>query len=285
MEDAMKIVRMWVLCILLAASSRVAAQEGSQPAAQDQTMQILSSLNWIDGPQSVDVFGKASFDLPTGYVFLNPQDTKRFMEVMQNPSHDTEYLFAPEDLRWFAVLEYDAVGYVKDDEKIDSPTLLESIRRGTEEANKQRRAKGWSTVSVVGWTFSPRYDPETKRLEWAIDGRDEQNRSVINFNTRILGRHGVTSAVLVADAPTLDGAVREFKSALRGYQYTAGERYHEFKQGDKVAAYGLSALVAGGTAAALVKTSAGKWLWKWLGIAVIAVLAGFRSLIFRNKSS
>ena len=196
------------------------------------------------------------------------------------------------------MLEYDAVGYVKDDEKIDSPAILESIRRGAEEANKERRAKGWSTVSVVGWKFPPRYAPETKRLEWAIDGRDEQNGSVINFNTRILGRHGVTSAVLVADPPILDNAVREFTSALRGYQYTAGVRYHEFRQGDKIAEYGLAALVAGGTAAALVKTGAGKWLWTWLGmviapafvglwlfIVVIFALAVFRALFSRKKSS
>lgn len=270
------------LCIAIAQLPIAHAEEPS--AAEQQYIQALRSLKWVHGPQKVTVNSNAALNVPDGYLFLNPADTKRFMELQQNPSAGNEYLLAPDDLRWFAVLEYEATGYVKDDEKIDAPAILDSIRQGTEHSNKERRAKGWGEIHIVGWKYVPRYDPETKQLEWAIDGRDEKNNSVINFNTRILGRHGVTSAVLVANPAILNDAVSEFKSTLKDFKYLPGETYAEFKQGDKVAEYGLAALVAGGAAAALVKTGAAKGLWKLIGAGVVAALAGLKALFSRNKA-
>jgi uncharacterized membrane-anchored protein len=40
---------------------------------------------------------------------------------------------------------------------------------------------------------------------------------------------------------------------MSGYQYTEGESYAEYREGDKVAQYGLAALVAGGAAVAAGK--------------------------------
>ena len=45
--------------------------------------QVLRTLNWITGPQSVSVNNNASLALPPGYMFLNPPDAKRFQELMQ----------------------------------------------------------------------------------------------------------------------------------------------------------------------------------------------------------
>ena len=59
----------------------------------------------------------------------------------------------------------------------------------------------------------------------------------------------------------------------------------EFQPGDKVAKYGLAALVAGGAAAAVVK---GKGLFKIIGIAILAGLAAVGSFfkkIFGKKDA
>lgn len=258
----------------------------SEPQTEEQKriLEVMRSLNWVKGPQQVQVGPNATYNLPQGYVFLNPAETKRFMELMHNPSSGSEYYFSPQDMRWMATFHYVDTGYVKDDEKIDADALLESLKQGTEEGNKERRARGWETLSIAGWKYPPHYDTQTKRLEWAIDARDSKNNPVINFNTRILGRHGVTSATLVVDPAQIDVAISEFKTTLKDYEYVAGNRYQEFVPGDKVAEYGLAALVAGGTAAALVKTGAAKWLWKLLGVAGIAALAGLKALFGRKKA-
>ncbi|SEO18388.1 Uncharacterized membrane-anchored protein [Nitrosospira multiformis] len=260
-------------------------------AAQDEqeTEKILGSLNWIEGPQEVNIEGKASFSIPTGYVFLNPADTKRFMEVIHNPSTGKAYLIAPQDLHWFSLLNFEETGYVKDDENIDPEAILSSIRENTEQGNVERRAKGWETMSVLGWKLPPYYDAVTKRLEWAIDARSSNDEAIINLNTRILGRTGVTSAVLVASPEIFSTSTQEFKDALTGYEYISGEKYTEFRQGDRVAEYGLAALIAGGAAA--VASKKGLWamiagffaaFWKVIAGVIVAGFAGLIS-IFRKK--
>jgi uncharacterized membrane-anchored protein len=47
---------------------------------------------------------------------------------------------------------------------------------------------------------------------------------------------------------------------LQNYSFNEGEKYSEFRSGDKIAEYGLSALIVGGAAAAAVKTGAFKGL-------------------------
>jgi uncharacterized membrane-anchored protein len=56
-------------------------------------------------------------------------------------------------------------------------------------------------------------------------------------------------AILVSDPESLDRDIAEFKTALGGYEFASGERYSEFRAGDRVAEYGLAALVLGGAAA------------------------------------
>ena len=87
-------------------------------------------------------------------------------------------------------------------------------------------------MKLVGWKFPPRYDAQTRRLEWAIDAQSE-GVSVVNYNTRILRRHGVTSATVVADPQALDEAVRDFKSVIQNFSYVNGERYDEYSRATK----------------------------------------------------
>jgi len=270
------------LCLPILALALTCNAGASTPEERQKGQQVLNSLGWIQSGTPT-IAGVAQFAVPEGYRFLNPADTTKLMELMHNPSNGREYFFSPDGMQWFAVLEYEASGYVKDDEKIDPDPLLEAIRKGTEASNEERKARGWSTLTIVGWKFPPRYDAQTRRLEWAIDARSDSG-SVVNYNTRVLGRHGVTSVTLVASPEQLDQAVQEFKTAIRNFSYTDGQRYDEYKPGDKVAEYGLAALVTGGAAAVAIKSGAAKWIWKALVGVGVAVMAGLKSLFGRNKS-
>ena len=287
-------------CLLMfvqAGSDVAAAQAAAGPGDADRQAAIkayqdgIRQLNWIKGPQHMELFDKAEIDVPDGYMFLNPADTEKFNALNQNLGGAKEYLIAPGDMHWFALFHFSDDGYVKDDEKIDAPSLLASITKSTEEGNKLRREKGWGEMTVVGWQTPPHYDSDTKRLEWAIQARDAGGSTIVNFNTRILGREGVTSAVLVADPGQLDPAIGEFKAALRGYEYRPGQRYAEYRQGDKIAAYGLAALVTGGAAAVAVKTGFWKVIvtalvagWKFIVAGVVALFGGISKFLKRKNS-
>jgi uncharacterized membrane-anchored protein len=76
---------------------------------------------------------------------------------------------------------------------------------------------------------------------------------------------------------------------LAGYDFNPGDRYSEFQEGDKVAAYGLGALVVGGAAAVAAKTGIWKALGKflWIGIAAVGavVWGGVKKLFGARKAS
>src|SRR5882757_7494440 len=186
----MKLVAALALgCLMSAALPSVA--EDQPPPEQNSVRKQISELKWIRGPQQVPLFGNSTLDLPAGYVFLNPAETAKLETITHNIGGGTEYFLAPEDLHWGAHFSFKDDGYVKDDEKIAAPSLLQSIKDGTAAANKIRRERGWDEMEVVGWQTSPHYETQTNRLEWAVTGKDlKSNVEVVNFNTRILRRRG-----------------------------------------------------------------------------------------------
>jgi uncharacterized membrane-anchored protein len=184
------------------------------------------------------------------------------------------------------VFEFDDVGYVKDDDKdsLDAGALLDSIKAGTEAGNKERQRRGWATMTIIGWEQPPHYNDVTHNLEWAVKATSE-GQPVVNHNTRLLGRGGVMEVTLVTDPATLTETLPKFKTMLQGFEFKQGQRYAEFRAGDKTAAYGLTGLIVGGTAAALVKTGAFKWLWKALVAAFVGLSALVKKLFSRNRTA
>jgi uncharacterized membrane-anchored protein len=225
--------------------------------------------------------------VPEGFVFAGANDTRLIMEANQNPTTGRELGFvAPEKENWFAVFEFDDVGYVKDDDKdaLDANALLESIKAGTEAGNKERMRRGWATMTIVGWEQPPHYNEITHNLEWAVKATSE-GFPVVNHNTRMLGRGGVMEVTLVTDPTKLTETLPKFKTMLQGFEFKQGHRYAEFRAGDKTAAYGLTGLIVGGAGAALVKTGAFKWLWKALVGAFLAISALVKKLFSRNRTA
>jgi len=118
----------------------------------------------------------------------------------------------------------------------------------------------------------------TNNLTWAIRGASEGSESV-NYSVRLLGRRGVMDVDLVLDPTHVAAAVPDFNQLLTGFTFSTGNRYAEFQAGDKVAAYGLTALVAGGAGAALAKSGLLGKVWKLIVFGAIAALAAIKRLL------
>ena len=71
---------------------------------------------------------------------------------------------------------------------------------------------------------------------------------------------------------------------LSGFDFVQGQKYAEFRQGDRMAAYGLTGLIAGGGVAVAAKTGLFKWIWKGLVAAVVGIGALFKKLFRREKA-
>ena len=260
-----------VACALAVVSGRAAADASEE----------FRKLPWVTAPDEGKIADQATVKLGEGFGFLGEQGTSRFLELNGNPPRSGHFTLVPSKGGWFAVFHFNADGYVRDDEKIDADELLKSIKGSDESGNEERKRAGMQAMYTDGWSVPPHYDKATRRLEWGVRLRDEQGHFIVNYTSRLLGRDGVMSAVLVSNPETLEQDRAAFDAALGGFKYNSGKGYTEFKEGDKVAAYGLGALVLGGAAAAAAKTGAGKALLKFLWVAIAGGAAAVWAFIKR----
>jgi uncharacterized membrane-anchored protein len=254
------------------------------PPDRDSAREQLKSLAWQRGPTEAQIASVATLKVADGQAFLDAPNTKKFLQLNGNPPRDNHYTLL--GANWFAVFYFENSGYVKDDEKLDAAELLKTIQAGDEPSNQERKQLGMPPLYTVGWHVPPHYDLTTKQLEWGMRLRSEDNDAIVNYTIRLLGRRGVVHATLVSDPEHLDRDIGEFRRALTSYAFVPGEKYSEFRAGDKVAEY-LAALVLGGAAAVAAKSGFGKAIAKFVVIGVAAagsaVAAFFRRLRGSNR--
>lgn len=286
------------LVIALFTSRPVAAQS----EGEDESARLFESIEWIAGPGTGRLGNEAEIQIPEACRFTESDGARAFMLATQNPPSGNERGILlcenPDDAEdhYFVVFTYDPSGYVRDDEgkKLDAEKILTTIRSGNEEGNKERRRLGWSTLTIDDWVRAPFYDAQTNNLTWSLRLSDEDQESTVNHSVRLLGRGGVMHVDLVTGDEQLASAVPAFESMLTGFTYVEGQRYAEWRDGDKMASYGLTALVAGGAGAAAVKLGLFGKLWKviagffaaagkFIVVALVAIGAKMRSVFSRKE--
>ncbi|MCP4895928.1 MAG: DUF2167 domain-containing protein [bacterium] len=284
--------RIWgmVLLVLFVAITS-GAQEPTEAEQLEAWNNFLQSIEWVPAGEVGEMGSQASIDVPEGYAFTGPDGTQELMQAFGNLLSDQEVGFvAPliteenPNFDWFAVFEFDEVGYVSDEEKadLDAEEMMETMLKSQKAANKQRREMGYDTLDITGWAMEPRYNERTHNLEWAIDLRSGDGSEATNLNTRLLGREGVMKVTLVCDPEALEATTPAYQKMLSDFQFQNGRQYAEFREGDKLAKYGLTGLVVGGGAAVLAKTGLLKKLFKPILIGLVAI-GGWLSRVFSRK--
>jgi len=282
-----------VLWGVLLVAAPVFAQEASSPDPE----KILSSLHFKTGEVALGG-GVAKVALPAGYGYLDPADSKKvIVDLWGNPPEVADCLgiVAPTSVsladpgHWAVVFDWSEEGYVKDDdaEKINFDDLLKQMQAAVKEHNAERVKQGYDPVELLGWAVAPRYDRASHKLYWAKKLKFGDSEHVtLNYCIRALGRRGVLEMNVVGSLDQLDDIVRATPELLGMVDFLQGQRYVDFNPStDKVAAYGLAALVAGAVAA---KAGLLKGLWllilaakKFIIIGAIALVAFFRKAIGR----
>lgn len=255
---------------------------GSEEAIEDVYLQL--GIDWQEGPTTGRLGNLAEIEVPEGYRFCGGDDTRILFEALGNLTSGEELgTIVPVDPNesWLVSFSFSDVGYIKDDEKddLDADAMLRSIREGTANANEERRRRGMDELEVLGWEIAPRYDEQSNNLEWALLGSSTGGGRFVNHNTRLLGRSGVMEALLIAGPEDLQRLLPTFHGLIDGFAYTEGNRYAEFRKGDKVAKYGLAALVTGGATFAAIKSGLFAKLWKPIAGALILFAAFFKRIV------
>ncbi len=247
----------------------------------------LADINLADTFRYVDPAGTEV--LLTG-IWGNPPSGKMSLGMIVPSGFDPLSSNA-----WCVIINYQEDGYVKDNdaEKINYPKLLTQMQDGTRQASTERVKNGYPPIELVGWATPPRYDKQTHKFYWAKELKFGETReeNTLNYNLRILGRKGIlvlNAVSSMSQFPQIEQATPELLGMI---DFNAGNRYADYTPGvDKMATYGLAALVAGGIAA---KAGLFKGLLlailalkKFLIIGVIAIIAFVKKIIYgRSRDS
>ncbi len=239
------------LMALVAPGAALAQHDAALKAAFDEAGKVA-----VNGPHDVALAGQAVLKLPAGHVFIAQPQAGQLLNAMGNPGKDERLqgMIFPQggENSWFMTVRFEAEGYIKDDDARDwnADDLLASYREGTEASNEERVKMGVPAIEIEGWAEKPAYDATTHRLVWAMSSHEKGapagDPQGVNYNTYALGREGYFSMNLVTDLKDLPAHKPSAEAMLAGLDFDAGKRYADFDAStDKVAAYGLAALVGG----------------------------------------
>lgn len=295
-------MRQLLSCLLLAmlCSSQGARANDSLDISKQIKLvdSIEHAMNWRTGKLTI-ANGSVSLNIPQGFKFLDAEQSKYVLhDVWGNPERNdilgmlfpaTGGLFA--DSSFAFVITYEETGYVKDSDadKIDYSQMLKDIKDSEKEDNLERAKNGYEPIHILSWAQTPFYDKQQKVLHWAkeLQFGDDEGLHTLNYDVRVLGRRGILSMNAVAGMTELGLVKANIKEVMNIATFTTGNTYADFdSNSDKVAEYGLGALVAGGILAKTgILASIGKFLlaiWKVLAIGLVAVFGGIKKF-FKTK--
>jgi uncharacterized membrane-anchored protein len=254
------------------------------------------------GPRDIPLGPQGSLKLPAGHVFIPQPQANGMLRAMGNPGRDTRLLglIFPQGEgekdgdTWFMTVRFEDAGYVKDDDarEWNADELLKNYREGTEASNEERVKMGASPIEILGWAEKPAYDAKTHRLVWAMSSREKGapagEPQGVNYNTYVLGREGYYTLNLVTGLAQLPAHKPAAQTMLAALNFNEGKRYADFNSStDKVAEYGLAALVVGVAAKKLgFIAMAGLFLAKFAKVILLALAvfgAGAMKLFKRKK--
>ena len=226
--------------------------------AMKESEEIASKLKFQQGEIKIKD-GVATLKVPANFRYLDPdQSDTVLVKLWGNPPRKEKTLgmLFPAEISpasaesWGVVITYDEDGYVKDDEaaSINYNDLLKEMQEGMREANPERIKQGYEAIELIGWAAPPHYDKAAHKLYWAkelsVAGASEHT---LNYDIRALGRRGVLSLNAIASMDQLQAIERDMGAVLAFVEFNEGHRYGDYVAGvDKVAAYGIGALIAGG---------------------------------------
>ena len=291
----------WLLCAALAMpafaqDSPEAEQEAAaaEPAEGDE--QALPELKFSTGdivlPNKV-----ATLHLGEKYHYLAPAEASQLLQMWGNPPDEsTEGAIYPAGVNplsesgWAVFLTYVDEGHIDDSDaaEIDYDDMLKDMKEGTDDYNAERKKAGFEAVHLVGWAEAPHYDAASKKLYWAkeLDFEGSPSHSV-NYDVRVLGREGVLSMNAVASIDQLQQIRTDMRPLIDVAEFNEGYRYAEFdSKTDRMAEYGLGALIVAGVGAKLglfAKLGALLLAFKKFIIIGIVALGGFIGKIFGRK--
>jgi uncharacterized membrane-anchored protein len=247
------------------------------PKTDEERAKAFEALVWEEHGVHELNLSNSKIDLPKGYFMLLGEHAK--MERLINGDSSTnetiDAVIYSKDKKNNVVLEYFPEGYIKLDDwdKVDSDAMLTEISEGTEEYNKERAKLGLEPFHVVGWIKPPHLNKNTNTVYWSLEAKDDEH-SFVNSIALRLSRNGYEKFTLITDKETFTSGPNVLQKILKVHNFDSGYRYEDHIPGDKIAEYGIAALVAASVGAKIAKATGLLLLLKKFAALIVAAVAG-----------
>lgn len=247
--------------LIVASSTYTPVYAESATTSETENTQLLQKMDAVQ--KSIK---KGNITLPNGMAELKLNENMRYIppqsaetmlvDFWGNPAgsgSNTQGMLLPRGVdvtspeSWGVVITYEEDGHIADDEatKINYDDLLKEIQGSIKEATQQENAP---QVELVGWADKPYYDQSSHKMYWAKEIKfNNEPENTLNYNVRILGRKGVLVLNAVSEMKNIEKIKTSMRDVIGFTDFTSGNKYSDFNPtSDKVAEYGLTALILGG---------------------------------------
>jgi uncharacterized membrane-anchored protein len=284
-------VRRFLTALTLFASLTIARAADEAPSKEalaefQRLNQAVATLKYQTGEIALPS-AKAKISLKDGFQYLDRAGARTLLvDIWHNPPQVASQVigvivpkrFHPlEDVSWAVTIESADDGYVKDAEfdSMNFNEVLKDMQEQSKEASKERVAAGYGKMELAGWATAPHYDKAQHKLYWAKKYNVDAPEQALNYDIRVLGRSGHLELSVISSMDQFKEIESQVPTILSMVDFTDGNRYADYRSGDKVANYGIAALITGGV---LAKTGFFKGLllllakgWKLVALAVVGI--------------
>lgn len=284
------------VALVLGSTQLVFAQDEEMSAEElayaQQMQEILDTLDRQTGDLSLGG-DLVTLSVPDEFYFLDADDAETVLvDIWGNPpGQDVLGMLFPAGSTpfdydaWAVTIEYTDDGHVSDEDAadIDYAEMLSEMQDDARAANPDRIDEGYEPIEIVGWAEAPHYVASMRKLYWAKEIQfGDAEETTLNYEIRALGRTGVLSMTFIAATSQLAEINQQREAVLAMAEFNPGRRYEDFDSSvDKVAAYGVGALVAGKVAAKTGLLGVAILALKKFGIFIVLGLGAFGRK-FRN---
>jgi uncharacterized membrane-anchored protein len=230
---------------------------------------------WVSGPTVVNLGKVAQLHIPdASWRFGDGEVAQEFLRKAGNlvPRGLLGIMRSAAD--WTLVFEFQDSGYVKEPPlgQLNADALLKAFQEHFRREHPQAGAARWN----LAWKADPQYNSEDHLAEWALQidtTSGASTESQLNYAVHLLGRRGILKVTTIYRGMTdVDG----FHRLVKGVSFREGERYQDFRAGDKQSAVQLTDILARESEKELLaETADGSatgtiLLWAGLGVLVVA---------------
>lgn len=203
-----------------------------------------SVSGWISGLSKTSLGDFADLDIPLGYKFLGSDGARMLLQSRGNRVPEGLLgVLAPDNGAWWAVLQFNNTGYRNGftDEETDQLRLIQKVRENMAGGPGNRSTDVMAADWVAGeW---PAYDSANHVFSWAIQ-MPINGRATLNSSVLLLGRKGTLEITAVLPA-NREGSVPPLKQLARNLTFRDGNKFEDYKNGDKLATLSVSDMVIG----------------------------------------